>query len=261
MHAQHGALKRFQDDFARALVAPDDTVSAQPFLAALMRQPGFSVYRNTVMKGCIDALQANYPAVARLVGEQWFRAAAAIHVRESLPRDPMLFDYGDTFVQFLAQFAPARGLPYLTDVARLDRFWTEAHTAHDEEPVLANAVAQVPTERLARVALRPHASARWAWFDTQPIVTLWRRNRTHDDGDCSGVAWRGEGVLLVRPRDTVMNIDLDAAGCAFLDACAAGLPLADAAVASLSTDAGADLSCLMARLLEAGALGSLAHLS
>ena len=28
----------------------------------------FAVYRNTVLKGCIDALQANYPTVGQLVG-------------------------------------------------------------------------------------------------------------------------------------------------------------------------------------------------
>jgi hypothetical protein len=34
------------------------------------RQPGFAVYRNTVLKGCIDALQANYPTVHALVGDR-----------------------------------------------------------------------------------------------------------------------------------------------------------------------------------------------
>jgi hypothetical protein len=40
----------------------------------------FKVYRNTVLKGCVDALAANFPTVLRLVGEDWFRAAALIHV-------------------------------------------------------------------------------------------------------------------------------------------------------------------------------------
>jgi fatty-acyl-CoA synthase len=40
---------------------------------------------NTVMKGCVDALQANYPTIERLVGEEWFRAAAACHARKISP--------------------------------------------------------------------------------------------------------------------------------------------------------------------------------
>jgi len=94
MHA--ATLAQFQDDFIRALRDPDRPAP-----------PAFAVYRNTVMKGCIDALQANYPAVARLVGEEWFRAAAAVYVREHLPRTPMLLEYGAGFADFLARFEPA----------------------------------------------------------------------------------------------------------------------------------------------------------
>ena len=60
-----GALCAFQDAFAEALLAPSGAVANSPELTRLIAQPGFAVYRNTVMKGCIDALQANYPAVGR----------------------------------------------------------------------------------------------------------------------------------------------------------------------------------------------------
>src|SRR6202795_4683988 len=93
------ALPRFQDGFAQALLAPDP--AAAPGLtaeiAALARQPGFAIYRNTLMKACIDALQANYPSVARLVGDEWFRAAAAIFAREHLPAQATLLNYGEAF--------------------------------------------------------------------------------------------------------------------------------------------------------------------
>ena len=142
MHAT--ALARFQDDFARALLDP-----AQP------APPAFAVYRNTVMKGCIDALQANYPAVAKLVGEEWFRAAAAVYVRDHLPRTPMLLEYGAGFADFLARFEPAAELPYLPAVARLDRFWTEAHAAADEPPLDARALAGAGPGTLGRAASAP----------------------------------------------------------------------------------------------------------
>jgi hypothetical protein len=251
-------LQRFQDGFARALLAaelqPDDHA---PEIARLVAQPAFAVYRNTVMKGCIDALQANYPSVARLVGEEWFRAAAAIFVRAHLPAHPTLAVYGDGFADFLAGFEPATELPYLPGVARLDRFWTEAHTAPDEVPIEAAAVARLEPDELARTALRPHASARWSWFDALPIATLWRRNRYPADDDPSEIDWHGEGLLVARPGSAVENVDLDVAGCAFLDACATGGTLGDAAAAALAADAQADLARLMARLLEAGAFGQM----
>jgi hypothetical protein len=251
------SLGRFQDAFARALRAPAGTETCAPEVARLVAQPGFAVYRNTVMKGCIDALQANYPAVSRLVGEEWFRAAAAVFARMHLPRNPTLAVYGEDFPHFLAEFAPAAKLTYLPGVARLDRFWTEAHTAADEAAVEAAAVARLAPDALARAVLRPHASARWAWFEAQPIATIWRRNRYPGDEDEAELAWCGEGVLLVRPRGRVENVALDPAGCAFLDACAAGGTLGDAASAALAADGQADLARLMAQLLEAGAFGRL----
>lgn len=245
-------LAHFQDHFAKALFAPEP--DAVPEIAALARQPGFAVYRNTVMKGCIDALQANYPSVARLVGEEWFRATAAIYTRGHPPHDARMLYYGEHFPRFLMDFEPAAALPYLPDVARLDRLWTEAHAARDEAPLDPAALSGHAPEALGSIVLYPHAAARWRWFAEQPIYTIWRRNHEAlDDG--SEIAWQGEGALLVRPRGAVASIALDAAGCAFLDICMAGRPLADAAAAAVGVRQDIDLARLLSTLLEAGAFG------
>jgi len=114
-----GQLRRFQDAFAYALLEPETAAGRAPDIAALVHQPGFAIYRNTVIKGCIDALQSNYPAVARLVGDEWFRAAASIYARANLPTHPALVQYGEGFEGFLSGFEPAAELPYLPGVARL----------------------------------------------------------------------------------------------------------------------------------------------
>ena len=258
-----GALCAFQDRFAEALFAPSGSMADSPEIARLVAQPGFAVYRNTVMKGCIDALEANYPAVSRLVGGQWFRAAAAIYARSNLPRRPSLLDYGRDFADFLDDFEPAGELPYLADVARLDRFWTEAHIARDRTPVAVAAVALLTAPELANTILWPHPSARWVWFDEQPIVTIWERNRmpeTVESGQSGApqeIDWHAEGVLIARPKGTVEWVALARGGCVFLDVCASGGTLADAATAALEVDPHVDLAVLMASMLAAGAFARL----
>lgn len=247
MNAVSG-LGQFQDAFVRALHASRSEAAT----GGLASQPGFAVYRNTVMKGCIDALQANYPAVARLVGEEWFRAAAALYARANPPRVPMLLDYGAGFAAFLDGFGPAAELPYLPAVARLDRFWTESHVARDESSLGPEALAGIGAARLGDAVLRPHAAARWAWFPV-PAYSIWSRNRKVGSDDEGGVAWHGEGALIIRPADAVEWLELGEAGCAFMDACAAGKPLARAAEAALAAGPAADLAELMARLIGAGA--------
>ena len=273
-------LADYQDAFARALFAPvadasgsigastaaagspsaPETVDAA--VARLAAQRGFAVYRNTVLKGAVDAIEANYPAVTRLVGSEWLRAAASAFARAQPPAEPSLLHYGAGFADFLARFAPAVDMPWLADVARLDRAWTEAHVAADEPPVAAADVAALAPAELARTVLRPHATARWHVAAHAPILTLWRRNRASaadvPDADVGrDLDWRGEGALLTRPRDVVDAVALDAAGGAFLDACAARGTLAEAAAAALVADSATDLARLMAKLLGAGAFGHL----
>ena len=247
------SLAHFQDAFAHALRAPDapDT----PQLAALVAQPAFAVYRNTVTKACIDALQANYPAVARLVGDEWFRAAAAQYVRATPPDDPTLLHYGSSFADFLAHFAPAQELPYLPGVARLDRLWTAAHAARNEPVLDPAALSALTPEQLAATVLYPHAAARWAWFSDAPVFSIWAHNRARDfaGDDIWQPTWQAEGGLLTRGRDTVEWIALDAAGYAFIEVCSNGATLAQAGNAALTAQPGADLALVMTSLLRAGA--------
>lgn len=241
----------------RALLESETAKNAAPDIAALVRQPAFAVYRNTVLKGCIDALQSNYPAVARLVGDEWFRAAAAIHARANLPTHPALVRYGEGFAEFLAAFAPAAELPYLPGVARLDRFWTEAHTARDEPCIAASALRSFDAEAPVRLALQPHASARWGWFDAQPIFTIWQRNRASGPVDTTDIEWQGEGALLLRPHDAVLWSPLDPGGCALLDCCAAGGSVVEAGAAALAANPAVDVAALFTQLFDAGAFARL----
>lgn len=255
MHARTAVpLAQFQDAFSRALF--EEPAQAGAAVAALVAQPAFAVYRNTVMKGCIDALQANFPAVARLVGEEWFRAAAAVHVANEPPAVPSLLSYGESFPQFLRAFPPAAELAYLPGVAQLDRFWSEAHVATDARTIGSSAFASLEPELLGDAMLHPHPAARWAWFDEGPVFTIWRRNR-EESADEADIDWRAEGALVTRPEDAVRWTGVDAAGCRFLDACVQGRPIAQALDAALAADPDANLVRLVSGLLEAGAFAQL----
>ncbi len=247
-------LSTFQDGMAAALMSQAAArTTAAPWLAALQSQPGFAVYRNTVLKACLDALQANYPSVCALVGEDWFRAAAGLFVQACPPIDGRLMAYGEGFPAFLQAFEPAAGLPYLPAVARLDRCWTESHLAADAPVLDAAWLARQSPEALAGLHLAPHPAARWAFCAEHPASTLWQRQREGAPMDAD-LPWQGDGALLTRPRSAVQWMPLTRAGIAFLDACAQALPLELAAACAQQAEPDADLGALMAQLLQAGAL-------
>lgn len=243
-------LSAFQDGLSAALLGHAVHV---PWVSALESQPGFAVYRNTVLKGGIDALQANYRTVCQLVGEDWFRAAAAVYVRAQPPADGLLMDYGVGFADFLAGFAPAAELPYLHAVARLDRCWTECHLAADATAVGRDWLAQQAPDTLPLAQLLPHPAARWAWCEEHPAYALWQ---SHREGLAltEPLEWTGDGALLTRPRAEVTWRPLSRAGMAFLDACAHSQTLEAAATSALDAEPTADFAALISTLLDAGAL-------
>jgi hypothetical protein len=245
-------MARFQGAFTAALFNPGEP---SPAIAELVSQPAFTVYRNTVMKGCGDALEANFPSVVRLVGAPWFRAVALDYATWQPPDDASLLNYGRSFPDFLELCAAARELSYLSGVARLDRYWIESHVAGEADCDPSFLAALAP-EELGATAVAPHPAARWRWFPEQPIYTIWSRNRTSEAATGGlDLQWHGEGALLTRPGDPVLWRAASQGECVFLDACAVpGATLAGTAAATLALQADIDLARLLAGLLGAGAL-------
>lgn len=239
------SLSEFQDEFIGALYGSNSTISLR-----ISHQPGFEVYRNTVMKSSVDALQANFPTIKQLVGEAWFRAAAVTYARQSPPTDSRLLYYGTAFPDFLDNFEPAKTMPYLGDVARLDILWIEVHSAVEEPAVDIKAFANLNEEALFNMRLKPNAAARWIWFPSHPAYTLWQRNREQLDIP-RNLNWQGEGALLTRSAGQITWHPLGAGDCTFLDGCAADHSLGRAAQLALDQYPDLELSNLLERLLAA----------
>lgn len=222
-----------------------------PHLLGGERAPGaVAVYRNTAMKGRLDALEANYPTVTQIVGRDWFRAAAREFVVATPGDDPAFAAFGAGFSDWLAGFGPAGDLPYLAPIARLDRAWTEAHLAPDALALDPEDAAGVGPA-LAGATARLHPSVRLFWFDwTAP--SLWMAHR-YPQAD-AGLVWRmsGEGLLVHRPGADVRACRLGRAEWAFLDSCEKGRTFGVAAGMARLADPGLDLSDLFSRLVTAG---------
>lgn len=238
----------FQDAFEAALNG--DATALAPFIAG--SDAGLAVYRNTVAKGRADVLAAAFPTVARLTGEDWFRAAALEFAREAPPSDPAMDRYGQGFPAWLVGFPPARDLPYLAPVARLDRAFSEAHAAPDAPVLAAGEAAALDPAALFAATAQTHPSLRLFWFDWT-VASIWLSERGFEPSDTLSWTERGEGLLIARPGLAVTATRLDRPAFAFLTACRTGKTLGQAATAALRESPTVDLRALFARLIEAGA--------
>ncbi|MDP1007294.1 HvfC/BufC N-terminal domain-containing protein, partial [Klebsiella pneumoniae] len=83
----------------------------------------------------INALATAYPVTLQLVGDEFFHAMASIFVQAHPPTSPLISQYGSTFAQFIQGFEPAASVPYLADIARLERLRVCAYHAADCTPL------------------------------------------------------------------------------------------------------------------------------
>ncbi len=120
-----------------------------------------AVYRSNVGANFLDSLHSSYPAIWRLVGEDYFRQAARDYHRENPSRSGDLLHVGRGFPAYLAKLHQADQYRYLADVARLE--WL------CEESLLAAEHAALDLERLRGVAPSAYESLR---FEVHPALRL-----------------------------------------------------------------------------------------
>jgi Putative DNA-binding domain len=210
----------------------------------------FAVYRNNVTVSLINALAATFPATMRIVGVDFFRAIARFHVRATPPTSPLLFEYGHDFPDFIERYEYAGSMPWLADVARIERAWLDAYHAADAAPLPAQALASIPPAHLAETILTPHPATRIV-RSRYPAVTIFAANRV--GGPVARIeASEPEDALVTRPGMEVVVRRLPPGGAVFLTRLLAGEPLAAAAEAALTDDSAFDLSANIAGMIEAG---------
>jgi hypothetical protein len=230
----------FQADFAVAITQPVDGP--------------LSVYRNTTLAGSADALQANYPVCAALLGEETFRALAVDYAEARPPRRPVLAYYGARFADWLEDHALAFDLPYLSAVARLERLHLESFLAPDAQTLVMADLAG--TREWDAVKLKLHPAARFGWA-TCPAMTIWLAHEHGPPERAIAPAWRPEGALFTRPRLHVAARVLDRAMHRMLFGIRLGESVGSAALATAALYPDADPGAALAALVDAGAFAAL----
>src|SRR3984893_7430705 len=241
------AMQKCHSDFAHALRDPDLVVprGVTSHNSDTPRER-FAVYRNNVMVGLVGALEARFPATRKIVGEDFFKGAAKLFAATQPPRSPLMMYYGDAFPAFLADFEPAREVPYLADVARLEAARTRAYHAADANPLTRTALSGSLPEAMAGMRFILHPSVEIVASD-YPVVAIWAMNS--GEIDVAPITdWRGEDALVSRPGFNVEVHSLPPGAKTFLQNLAAGNPLGEAAAAAPAAPASFDLAATLAAL-------------
>jgi hypothetical protein len=221
------SLAQTQDAFAKSLL--DRTVPVPADIRGASRRRAdrrFAVYRNNVAAGLANALAARFPVVKRLVGDEFFRAMAHVYAAAELPRSPIMLYYGETFPAFIDDFEPARPIPYLGDIARVEMARGLAYHAADATPLDPDAFAALQADRLGETRVRLHPSLSII-TSSHPIYSIWHMNQ--DPVRFTPASpWAKEAVLVARPRLKVRTQCITHGDAAFIRTLAAGSTMKEA---------------------------------
>jgi hypothetical protein len=210
----------------------------------------YAVYKNNVTVSLIRAMESNFPAIQKLVGDEFFSALARLFVERHPPRSRILSRYGAAFPEFLDAFEPLAEYPYLGDVARLEQYWREAFHEADADPVSTEQLATVAPEDVAALRFTAHPAARLlhSRYAAGSILAANRQVADYPPFDPA----MSECVLITRPSlECVLRI-LSPADGAFVTSLLAGETLQEAAQNALATGNGFDFASGLSVILEAG---------
>jgi hypothetical protein len=219
-------LAELQRDFARAvrgdaLAVPRLGIDA----GALNAERRVAVYRNHHRISLAAALAANFPTVAKVIGDDAFQALALSFLAIDPPREPSLAAYGAGFPVFVESDPRSQSLVYLGDVARLDWALNVAERADDLPAFTAESLAELDGAQLETLRLKPHPSLTLL-SSLYPLLRI----RDVASGAEEGASLNEGGVdlMLWRKACEPTCIALDATAFRFIRALTGGQTLAEA---------------------------------
>lgn len=186
------------------------------------------VYANNAKINFIESLSSSYPAINRLVGEDYFRQCArAFHGRHpSLSGD--LQPAGTYFAQYLSELHGNDEHRYLGEVARLEWLVQESLLAADHRPLDLAKLGAVAPSHYDDLRFSLHPSVR-LFASEFPCVAIWEVNVSSDaEPTVIDLGAGPDRVLLVRSGGQLRFHQLTPGELGFLQSMQAGVQFAAA---------------------------------
>jgi len=221
------ALARLQREFQDYLLRGDTAVETQ--LIGTTRVPiatRLGIYATAYRSRLAEALESNYPVLAKLLGEADFAALAADYIAA---HDSPFFSiryYGDALAKFLATREDYAAAPVLAELAQWEWAMTAVFDAADVAPLGAEDLARIPAPQWAQLRFRWHPSVQRLTL-LWNVPQLWRA--LSEDGErplMTQAAAPGQW-LLWRENLTTYFRSLPSTEASMLDAARSGWPFGE----------------------------------
>ena len=154
-------LERVQDDFQAFMLRSDTAIESHVIgTERVSIATRLAIYGDGYASRLIEALEANYPVLAKLLGSEDFSTLGTAYVRAHDSQYRSVRYYGAELADFLASRSEYLRAPVLAELARWEWAMTEAFDAADATPIDVGALTRVAPERWAELHFEFHPSVR-----------------------------------------------------------------------------------------------------
>lgn len=184
------------------------------------------IYHGMYPLRMVEALQADYPALAHYLGESAFRELVEGYVQAHPSRSYTLNRLGDHLPEYVKTAPGVRRPEFCHDLARLELAVSEVFDAPETPPLSPEAIAAVPGEAWERAVLAPVAAFRLLAF--RYPVNAYLQTVNDDDHDHPKARLKDTWVAIYRRDYGMHRLDLSRSAHDLLADLVAGRPLGEA---------------------------------
>jgi hypothetical protein len=245
-------LRELQDGIMNALLGASLEPALELMATRATAEQRLSVYRNNTRANFLASLRSSFPAIWRLVGEDYFRYIAKQFQTRHPSRSGDLLHIGRPFPDYLAQLHRADEYAYLGDVARLEWLCQEALLAADHAPLDLQKLQTVAPSDYDTLCFELHPTLR-LYASRYPALRIWETNVGTTEPEIIDLGSGSDCLALMRYRLELKFYRLSHGEHCFLQALQQGENFATA-LQSGGDDAAFDAGAALRRFAAAAAI-------
>jgi hypothetical protein len=187
------------------------------------------IYSDAYRLRLIDALKANHPVLAQLVGETQFARLAQEYLAIHPSRHYSIRWFGHLLAEFLRDFPDYRNQPWLAELAAWEWKIATAFDATDAAILTAERLANVAPDEWPDLRFTLHPSVQRITLGSNIVAIVQAKDREEplpapaNQARAEWLIWRQDLVVQYRPLDSIETAAIDAInnGATFSEMCEA----------------------------------------
>lgn len=165
----------FQRQLADVINGQANRFAANDLLGPASVEQLVQVYKNNYRVSLSEYLEAVFPAVSALVGEEFFALLAKTYIDNHPPAVPQLDGYGRSFAAHIRSMEQAESVPYLSDIAmlewQLDRLGNQRYQQYSAFPF--QQLQALDPEEQGNIRFELSQNISWQAFE-YPSLGIWQ---------------------------------------------------------------------------------------